>query len=85
MSAVISSLVESHTLGLLLRDVVGIEGSRQPAVVDGGEDDLAEGHHIRPHGVGAVVLLRAEEQLEVGDESGCQLSQGRCRSSCSVA
>lgn len=70
-------LGQEATLGLFLRDVVGIEGvTRQPTVVDGGEDDAAERHHVRPHGVGAVVLLRAEEQLEVGDEGGCQLTQG---------
>lgn len=68
---------QEAALGLFLRDVVGIERiTRQPAVVDGGEDDAAEGHHVRPNGVGAVVLLCAEEQLEVGDEGGCQLSQG---------
>ena len=39
-------------------------------------DDAAEGHHIRPYGVGAVIFLRAEEQLEVSDEGGCQLTQG---------
>ena len=70
-------LGQEAALGLFLRDVVGIEGvTCQPAVVDGGEYDAAEGHHIRPHGVGAVVLLSAEEQLEVGDEGGCQLTQG---------
>ena len=68
---------QEAAFGLLFRDVVSIEGvTRQPAVVDGGEDDAAEGHHIRPYGVGAVIFLRAEEQLEVGDEGGCQLSQG---------
>ena len=70
-------LGQEAAFGLLFRDVVSIEGvTRQPAVVDGGEDDAAEGHHIRPHGVGAVVFLRAEEQFEVSDEGGCQLSQG---------
>lgn len=40
-------LGQEATLGLFLRDVVGIERvTRQPAVVDGGEDDAAEGHHV---------------------------------------
>lgn len=40
-------LGQEATLGLFLRDVVGIERvTRQPAIVDGGEDDAAEGHHV---------------------------------------
>lgn len=62
---------------LLFGDVVGIERvAGQPAVVDGGIDDAAEGHHVRPYGVGTVVLLRAEEQLEVRDERRGKLAQG---------
>lgn len=56
--------------------MVGIEWvTRQPSVVDGRVDDAAEGHHVRPYGVGAMVLLRAEEQLEVRDERGGKLTQ----------
>lgn len=62
---------------LLFGDMVGIERvTRQPAVVDGGIDDAAEGHHVRPDSIGAMVLLRAEEQLEVRDERRCKLAQG---------
>ena len=61
----------------LLRDVVGIERvALQPAVVDGGEDDAPERHHVRPHGVGAMPFLHAQEQLEVRDEGGRKLFQG---------
>lgn len=62
---------------LLFGDMVGIERvTRQPAVVDGGIDDAAEGHHVRPDSVGAMVLLRAEEQLEVRDECRRKFAQG---------
>ena len=65
------------TLRFLLRDVVGVERvALQPAVVDGGEDDAAERHHVRPHGVGAMPFLHAEEQLEVRDEGGRKFFQG---------
>ena len=61
----------------LLRNVVGVERiALQPAVVDGGEDDAAEGHHVRPYGVGAMPFLHTEEQLEVRDEGGGKLFQG---------
>lgn len=70
-------LCQKPTFGFLLGDVVGIERvAREPAVVDGGVDDAAERHHVRPHGVGAVVLLRAEEQLEVRDERRGEFAQG---------
>lgn len=40
-------LGQEAALGLFLRDVVGVERvTCQPAVVDGGEDDAAEGHHV---------------------------------------
>lgn len=62
---------------LLLRDVIGIERiSLQPAIVDGGEDDAAERHHVRPYGVGAMPFLHPEEQLEVRDEGGGEFFQG---------
>ena len=70
-------LGQKASFRFLFGDVVGIERvAWKPAVVDGGIDDAAERHHVRPHGVGAVVLLRAEEQLEVRDERRGELAQG---------
>ena len=68
-------LGQKTALRFFFGDMVGIERvTGQPAVVDGGIDDASEGHHVRPDGIGAMVLLRAEEQLEVCDECRCKLA-----------
>ena len=41
----------------------------EPLVVDGDEHHRPQGADIQPHGIGAAVLVRAQEHLEVGDES----------------
>lgn len=46
----------------------------QQSVIDGHIDDFPERHHIRPDRVVAMVLLRFEEQLEVGDERRSKLT-----------
>ena len=47
----------------------------EPLVVDGDEHHRPQGADIQPHGVGAAVLVRAQEHLEVGDEGGRKLFQ----------
>ena len=49
---------------------------REPFVVDGDEDHRPQRADVQPHGIGAAVLVRAQEHLEVGDESRGKLFQG---------
>ena len=53
---------QESSFRLLFGDAIGIKWvSLQPTVIDGSIDDTAERYHIRPYGVGAVVLLGAEK------------------------
>ena len=53
---------------LLLDFVLPERVACEPLVVDGDEHHRPERAYVKPHGVGAAVLVRAEEHLEVGDE-----------------
>lgn len=70
-------LCQKAAFRFLFGDVVGVERvTWKPAVVDGCIDDAAKRHHVRPDGVGAMVLLRAEEQFKIRDECRGKLAQG---------
>lgn len=62
--------------GFLLLDFVLPERvACEPLVVDGDEHHRPQGADIQPHGIGAAVLVRAQEHLKVGDEGGRKLFQ----------
>ena len=52
----------------------GVEGKRTAVAGDG--DDVLEPDHVTPYGIGAAVLLRTQEILEVVDEGQVEFLQG---------
>ena len=60
---------------LFLDFILAERVAREPLVVDGDEHHRPKRADIQPHGVGAAVFVRAQEHLEVGNESGCKLFQ----------
>ena len=60
---------------LLLDFVLPERVACEPLVVDSDEHHRPQRADIQPHGVGAAVLVRAQEHLEVGDEGGRKLFQ----------
>ena len=60
---------------LLLDFILAERIACEPLVVDGDEHHRAQGADVQPHGIGAAVLVRAQEHFKVGNESGRKLLQ----------